>query len=552
MGITTPVMYKNMYMGEMSEQQAEMVLKIRNSSNIEGLTNWLFDFPNELIYKSMDEHKSIRQILKDENIDYKPYITKLRTYQTVGTAFMYMSPRSILGDGVGLGKTAEVSALLNYLKSRNELKRFIMAVENSAWAQTTVELIRFTGLRIIQLPSEATKMKKVIKDTDWRTVDGMVIKHSALRSDVFSKWLAGWIDAEGNNLLYDTFILDESSVIKNQKTKTYDYTKNMCDIAKRVHFLNATTFETKIMDIYYQMDMMYPTLLPKKWRIEKEFCTFGQTSYWTKVNGKAQLNFRHELRGYKNQEIFKQSLALNYFGRSKSDIGLDVPHIYKVYEISPSTDQSLALSKGYRYNEVLNCPSLIKELGIPTDRKNVPKLDRLLDLVENDFSNESIMIFAFHIEAQKRIKEELEKLGRHPVILNGDCVDNDRIEAQTGFNNGTYDVIITNIKKSLNLFGGNVCIFYSVLTNPAAMFQAAGRIDRVGRISKEDAESGNFDKYIKTFILLLYKGTDEYKFFTDVVKQRAKDARDLTIDAKTTVDHFIEAMQEQEISNKGV
>ena len=44
------------------------------------------------------------------------------------------------------------------------------------------------------------------------------------------------------------------------------------------------------MDVYKQMDMMYNTLLPKKWRIEKEFCTFGRSSYWTKENGKAKMN----------------------------------------------------------------------------------------------------------------------------------------------------------------------------------------------------------------------------------------------------------------------
>ena len=84
------------------------------------------------------------------------------------------------------------------------------------------------------------------------------------------------------------------------------------------------------------------------------------------------------------------------------------------------------------------------------------------------------------------------------------------------------------------MYGGDACIFYSVLTNPASMFQAAGRIDR------------NVDDKINTFILLLYKGTDEYKFFMDVVSQRAKDARDLTIDAKTTVDYFIDSMKSDE------
>ena len=96
------------------------------------------------------------------------------------------------------------------------------------------------------------------------------------------------------------------------------------------------------------------------------------------------------------------------------------------------------------------------------------------------------------------------------------------------------DVIITDIKKSLNLYGGDVCIFYSNETNPSKSFQIASRIDR------------NVDNRTKTFILLLYNGTPEYDFFVGVVRQRAKDARDLTIDAKTTVDYFWDSMNEEE------
>ena len=298
--------------------------------------------------------------------------------------------------------------------------------------------------------------------------------------------------------------------------------------------MNATVFETNIMDIYNQMDMMNPALLPKKWRIEKEFCTFGRSSYWTKENGKPKMNFRRDLTGYKNQAIFKERLKLVYFGRSKSDIGMDMPHVHKVYEVEPSNEQSMALQKGYRYMEVLNCPSLIPDLHLETNRKTVPKLDRLCNLLETDFADCKVMVYCFHNEAQQAIADECRKLGRNPVILNGQSKDQERWEIQTKFNKGEYDVIITNIMKSLNLFGGDVCIFYSNSMTPSKMFQVAGRIDR------------NVDDKIKTYILLIYSGTDEYKHFMEVTKQRTRDARDLTIDAKTTVDYFIESMVEEE------
>ena len=42
-------------------------------------------------------------------------------------------------------------------------------------------------------------------------------------------------------------------------------------------------------------------------------------------------------------------------------------------------------------------------------------------------------------------------------------------------------MLITNIKKSLNLSGGDVCIFYTVESNPSKMEQIRGRIDRKRR-----------------------------------------------------------------------
>ena len=535
MAVKVPTLWNNMYIGNMSEPQAQLILQTRQEKVIPNLKKMLFNFPLDLIQKSLDEGISIREIIKRDNIDFTQYQAELRDYQTTGTAFMYLSPRSIIADGCGLGKTAEVSALINWLKYKGEMTRFLIAVETSAIGQTQVELMRFTGLNVIAMPSEAPKIKKTIERTDWTKVDGIVIKHSTLRSDPFSKWLALNIDENGMCKIFDTFFLDESSVIKNSGTKTFDYTKNICHIVKRVHFMNATTFETSIVDVYNQLDMMNELLLPKKWRIEKEFCTYGKKQYWTKENGKPKLNFARERTGYKNQEKFKESLKLVYFGRSKKDIGIDIPHIYKVYEVIPTNDMAVALNHGNRYSEVLNCPSLLPDLKIPFDRKNVPKLDRLCSLVENEFANDSVMIYCFHLNAQKVIADELAKIGRKPVILNGDCNDEDRFAAQNGFNNGTYDVIVTNIKKSLNLYGGDVCIFYSMETNPSKSFQIASRIDR------------NVDDKTKTFVMLLYKGTDEYNFFTTVVKQRAKDARDLTIDAKTTVDFFFESMMEEEL-----
>ena len=531
MSCRVPNKYKEDYIGQMPQALADTVLSVREMKKVDALKGSIFDFPDELIAESIEKKRSIRSLLAERKENMLQYLGELRDYQTVGTAFMYMSYKSIIADGCGLGKTAELGALLNYLHLKKEMTRALVVVDNSALYQMQEELIKFTGLNVVALETLQYKLKNQLKKTDWSKVNIIVIKHSMLKSDTFNLFVADNINENGRCNIYDTFILDESSVIKNDTSKTYEYTKNLCDLAKRVHFLNATAFETKLYDIYYQLDMMDERLLPTKNYINHNYCEMETNTFWRKgKDGQAKQGTGYSLASYKNEDKFREALKVVYFGRSAEQVGFNVPHIYKTYEIEPSEKQAKCCYNDGRYDRILNCPSLLPELGIPTDIKSVPKIARLVSLMENEFNELPTMIYCFHLEAQRAIYDELKKIGRKPVIRNGELSEKEKNEARIGFNNGTYDVIILNTKKSLNLNTGKVCIFYSVDPNPAGMFQTANRIDR--KVNDD----------IKTFVLLLYKDTQEYNYFRNVVAQRAKNSRALTIDTKTVVDYFFEDM----------
>ena len=533
MALRNPVMTDGMYCGSYDMIKQQQILSVINQKKIDGLKHMIFNFSSELVEEAEENDMSVRTYIKENGIEYQQYVGELRDYQTVGVGFLYMSPRSILGDGVGLGKTAEISALFNMLKQNNEMSRFLMAVETSAVGQTIQEIKRFTGLRVVELPSVKNKMKKVIDSTDWSTVDGIVTRHSTLRSDTFSNWLSLNISSDGKFNLFDVFILDESSLIKNAKTQVYVYTKNICDLVKRVHFLNATVFETNIMDIYYQVDMMDSSVLPSKSAIESRFCNWKAKVFWKRQNGQAVQQRAMERVGYKNQVEFKKSLKLFYFGRSIKDTGMERHNEYVVYTVEPTQDQLFEVrKKSARYSEILNCPSLVENCELPFTREKCPKLDRLLTLCEQDFHDSSVMIYCMYIEAQLKLKEYLEASGRKVCILNGTTKDEERKQLISDFNAGVYDVIITNIKKSLNLYNGDVCIFYTVEGNPAKMEQIRGRIDR------------NVDDKKKIFVLLLYQYTMEYTLFTKTASTRSKDSKDLTIDFTSAVDYFMESMND--------
>ena len=95
-------------------------------------------------------------------------------------------------------------------------------------------------------------------------------------------------------------------------------------------------------------------------------------------------------------------------------------------------------------------------------------------------------------------------------------------------------MLITNARKSLNLYGADVCILYSVESSSGLYTQICGRIDR------------SVDDKIRDFILLVYEDSPEYKYLTSIVKSRAEDSRALTIDAKGAIDYFIEYLEREE------
>lgn len=532
MAVTKAKEYKGYYIGNLSNMEIDAIESIRQCECIENLKHTIYQFDDELIEKSIKSDKSIRDLIRNGEVYTENLYGELKDTQTVAVGFLYWSKRSLLGDAVGSGKTVITASLINYLYAKKEIVRFIFFADSATSAkQVQKELIKFTGLHIGLMPSQADPMDKYISKTDWTAIDGIVTTHSALKSDKLMNWLAKFVENDRCKI-FDTVFLDESSVIKNKTTKVFRYATSLIDKVDRVHFLNATSFETCIMDIYNQIDVLRNELLPKSWRIEQNYCVFKTEPYWITQNGKPTQKFKRSIVDYKNQEDFKEKLKMVYFGRSKQDLGLNIEHKYKVYSTYPTVQQLHEINRGGNYNQILNCPTLLEKTEINFNVKDVPKLAMLLDLLKNEFNGKSVLIYCFNVDAMRVIKEECIRIGKVAEIINGSTPDNDRVTIKDNFNNGKVDIVITNVKRSLNMYGGDVCIWYTYTGNPATMEQIRGRIDR------------NIDDSVKTFVLLLYKNTPEYSFFTEIAGQRARSNRELTIDADTCIDYFLKEIQE--------
>ena len=106
------------YIGRLTQSQIENILNVIGQEHIPELDNLICNYPISVVEASIKQNKSVRAMLQEVGVQPSQFLGKLRPEQTVGVAFMYYSPRSILGDGVGLGKTVEISALLNLLMAK--------------------------------------------------------------------------------------------------------------------------------------------------------------------------------------------------------------------------------------------------------------------------------------------------------------------------------------------------------------------------------------------------------------------------------------------------
>lgn len=534
------VLRNNHYCGELDEIKEAQILETIESDCIPKLKHMIYDFPMWLIEDADANGMRVLDYLKVAGLDAKDFVGELRDKQTIGAGFMYLSHHSILGDGVGLGKTVEVSALFNMLRMTKQMSKAIFIADNDGITQAIRELKRFTGMKVVEIPSLTNKLDKVIESTNWNDVEILVGKHSLLTNDRFMNWIAQHAvrgpKKSLSNKLYDTFVLDESYLLRNPKTVTCTYVKKLCEMATRVHFLNATVFETHILDIYNQFDIMGKHIMPTKGSIEAEFCNVREETYWRKARFKGDINTgkKSVIDGYRNESVFKERLKLIYLARTSKEMGLESNNQYYTVEIDPTETQLKLMRKGYRYNEVLNDPSLVDGAGITTSIEHVPKIYKAVNLSTQDFATSNILIYCFHKNAQKVIKEELIKQGRTAEIINSDVKEKERNSIVDRFNRKELDVLITNGKRSRNLYGGDVCIMYSIESNPAQMEQIRGRIDR------------HVDDSAKVFVLMYYAFTPEYDLFNSASK-RSESARNLTVDAQSAVDMFMQALEEGNI-----
>lgn len=459
------------YQGNISDANAQAIYNlITGAAAVSDLKHEITNLPYHIIQEQIarySAYESEHGFVKEGQfpIDKSQYIGTLRDEQTVGVAFLYLNGSCLLGDEVGLGKTVQVAGFMNIARKQfaTQGKHFsaLFLSEKTSVEQIRSKLMQFTGEYVGLLHSgEQAVMQKFAETRDAGSDYSVVATHAALDSNVFMESVA--------RHPFDVLIIDETAILRNRNTGTYFNARALSSLFKHIIALNATPVELTPLDIYNQLDLVDPTLLPSKTEFEATFCKKRQMG-----------NFRTEIVGYKNEDIFREAVSLRYLARTRADLGgVYEDNEYKIVVSPLSPEQKKLMKKTSLHQLCADYPTGVNR-RVPYTPETCGKVKTLLEILEEIKEDTTgILVYVKYKECQSELKAILESRGFRVAIINGAISGKKRGQVIDEANQGMYDVLLTNIYRAYDLPKFQTCIFYTVDPNPQTMVQFEGRITR--------------------------------------------------------------------------
>lgn len=465
-------MYKNYFLlGDMEEESLLMVEKVLRQSKVSSL-------------------KSI--INESAELAGRKYVdTELLDPQTVPVAMNWLNKRLFIGDKPGLGKTVMSTAAYAFyrkkmIEANKEPGKLLLVTENNHVLGMVKEMREKFGVNLIPLIDGTDKIERTLKNIDFDSgeYDGVATSWGSVKSNGFIYFYLNNMDK------FEMAVFDETSKLNNTGSQTYKVVDDIVNKAgggiERVIFLNGSSFDKNIYDLYNQFMILSPRMFPSKKFLDDNYVIKGGKSWWETtmsiVDGKPDFvktqRKTGEIVDYKNQDDLKKRIRHHYIARSKSDYSDHLPkYNYRLHCVDMTSAQIKLLDSTEVVNaSLLNSPTT----GNPKakfDEKTVPKLKEVLDFYEQVVDDRPIF-YVYNIDSQKKIQELLGERGYHAEILNGEASAEEKQVLLERFNNNEIDTLIFNIEKAINIPTSDRIIFYDIPTMPQRTYQIKGRIDR--------------------------------------------------------------------------
>ncbi|MCD8286706.1 MAG: SNF2-related protein [Clostridia bacterium] len=206
--------------------------------------------------------------LNSSRIDYIPF-----QFRPVLKIIKSESPRILIADGVGVGKTIEAGLILKELEARLDIKSVLVIcpkplIAESKWQRELREKFG-ENFRHIDGAKLQYCLRECGLDGEWPEEYSMCIMPYSLFDEALVAGTSDGKKISGRKCLadlepfpkFDLVIIDEAHHIKNPQTWSYQGVKMFCDNATSIVMLTATPIQLYDKDLFVLLQLLRPDLV---------------------------------------------------------------------------------------------------------------------------------------------------------------------------------------------------------------------------------------------------------------------------------------------------
>lgn len=398
----------------------------------------------------------------------------LEDHQRAGLEWLLSTPRALLADDVGLGKTIQVLAMLAHLRQDDApiLRTPVLWLTDASLVdQTCAEVGRFLpGFTVLaSTDPDYRDTQKAAKSRAQRFTDGLpdilvanyqqtFAKRSLLQWDAFSR--------------PGVVILDEAMTLKGGD-KMHAATRGLTERAERVVAMTATPLENHAYETYMILYLLRPKGLWPRAVFEDEFIE------WDRYPGQAPKPV--DLWPHRMDE-FRRYLSGVMLRRTVAELGLPLPvrvgESYRRVPLSRAQRREWTHARGRRGRRI---ESIREEIALSV--RGISSLQDACMAKIVQHPSEKIVVYCERIKMLDELAVRLEAQGLGHRLIRGESSEEERTEALRAFRaDPAVRVLVGSrvIERGLNLQHARILISLVQSYNPAREHQREGRIRRLG------------------------------------------------------------------------
>lgn len=439
----------------------------------------------------------------------------LRRHQRTGAAWLWFAMRGLLADSCGLGKTAQVGAVLAMAVQTGELSlqnRAVIVAQAAAVRQWARELRRMVPVLSIITADGTPEERMRAYLGAWQVC---IISDRTL-SPAGRPGRPAYRDGDVERLRQfpvGIVVYDDIDAMRNSGTRTAWAVNRLAQTADRVYGLHATPLQKRLLELYHFLEPVgsHQVLGPLS-RVRTRYVS--QSTLFIHVPDKTDPTGRRKKRkrivkdtGVRQDALpeFKRLVAPMILRRTVRDLDdVELPAVQSAevwLDLLPAQRQRYEeLAKGIltRLRDTgaeitrvqaaaayTRARQICSGLAALDDGRDVSvKLDWVMDRLMGDLAEEKVFCFVYFRENVQALSDRLTAEGIGHVLLwsiETDAAERDRrIQRFTSDPECRVVIATTTAERSLNLQAASHLIAIDTILNPARMTQILGRVRRQG------------------------------------------------------------------------